>query len=754
LPEAAAIAAEPLTGIDEQLRPLLPAVALAIEGSRLVAVLQTWRRIRCLALLPFHLHLRWPDALRALPLASTAALVPFTEADLLLANTPLYGPRDVGRARRTARTARLNEKRDLPLDLRPEDWEQGLSRHPEVANSELPGSAYVAVDRVTPDGECLPGHRSLGRIAVRNAPRPFIRVPPRSELGPESAVQLADVDLLLINVQGLRGRRLLDSARSVVTARGRRRPTVVVASSPSDLLALGLVELAPDAELAVVGSAPELLDVQVTEVGRDRLAAERQFAFAFEDRPVGGAASRHLVDLARFAWWASRQSLCVRTEEIPEVRRFQAALRRLSEDSPTEAAELAGGWRMIEKVMTSADGAAERRSAVLRAILETGGGGSLLVTTRDAAAAESLRGSVAERLDLPVDSLESLGVHVQSHWLPASGSPVARAIACGYFGLTTFDVMLGSRAPFLHFTLDPVEARAAFYGARRLIEYMNQLRVPGLCGPLVRIQQVLAQHAPGVAGGTIEFSPLPATDAPQFDGWLAPQRSKPAPGEVLVILSDGTALMVSAAARFEILGHVGGRMRKVAAAELQTGDEIVLLHEDARVLFSDRLIAAIDSGPLHQLAAERSLWLTVVKAIYNERPWNLADVTRRMSERGQPVDYATVRSWVTFESEGEAAVPETLQRFLAFATAFGMSRPLEELKGTFHAIRRLRALHRLIGRELARAIRAAYLDRLDASTLAKIERDWGLTARQLLQAARVATVDEVILPEGVADGVD
>jgi hypothetical protein len=279
------------------------------------------------------------------------------------------------------------------------------------------------------------------------------------------------------------------------------------------------------------------------------------------------------------------------------------------------------------------------------------------------------------------------------------------------------------------------------------------LRVPDLCRPLERIQQVLARHAPGVAE-TIELSPVPTADESRFDDWHQPQPSKPAPGEVLVVLTDGTSMIVSAGARFEILGHVGGRIRKVTATELETGDEIVLLHEDARVLFSERLIDAIDTGPLRQLAEERSLWLTVVKAVYNDRYWNLADVTRRMAERHQPVDYATVRSWVTFESESEAAVPETLDRFLAFATAFGISRPSEELKGTFQAIRRLRALHRLVGRGLARAIRAAYLDRLDAPTLAKIERDWGLTARQLLQAARVATVDEVVLPRSAGNGAN
>jgi hypothetical protein len=37
---------------------------------------------------------------------------------------------------------------------------------------------------------------------------------------------------------------------------------------------------------------------------------------------------------------------------------------------------------------------------------------------------------------------------------------------------------------------------------------------------------------------------------------------------------------------------------------------------------------------------------------------------------------------------------------------------------------------------------------LDAGALSRIQRDWGLDALELIESARVAVVDEVILPTG------
>ncbi len=82
--------------------------------------------------------------------------------------------------------------------------------------------------------------------------------------------------------------------------------------------------------------------------------------------------------------------------------------------------------------------------------------------------------------------------------------------------------------------------------------------------------------------------------------------------------------------------------------------------------------------------------------------------------------------------------------FLAFASALGIAFPEETLQQWFRDIHCLRVDHRKIGRQLARAIRGAYLNRLDPVTVARMERDWGVQAKMLLEAARVAVVDDVI----------
>jgi hypothetical protein len=89
-------------------------------------------------------------------------------------------------------------------------------------------------------------------------------------------------------------------------------------------------------------------------------------------------------------------------------------------------------------------------------------------------------------------------------------------------------------------------------------------------------------------------------------------------------------------------------------------------------------------------------------------------------------------------------VPEREDVFLAFARALEMALPHELLSEWFAGINRLRINHRRMGRELVRAIRGAYFSRLDPISIAKMEREWGLEATALLEAAQVTTVDSVI----------
>jgi hypothetical protein len=119
-----------------------------------------------------------------------------------------------------------------------------------------------------------------------------------------------------------------------------------------------------------------------------------------------------------------------------------------------------------------------------------------------------------------------------------------------------------------------------------------------------------------------------------------------------------------------------------------------------------------------------------------------------MENRGILVDGSTIRTWLPRASSEECGVPEGQGAFLAFARALDISIPDDTLADWFAGINRLRINHRKIGRELVRAIRGAYLGRLDPVSVAKMEKEWGVEAKALLEAAHVAIVDDVIPLEG------
>ena len=125
-----------------------------------------------------------------------------------------------------------------------------------------------------------------------------------------------------------------------------------------------------------------------------------------------------------------------------------------------------------------------------------------------------------------------------------------------------------------------------------------------------------------------------------------------------------------------------------------------------------------------------------------------------MISAGEDVSSATVRSWVTYRDMSDARTPSRWRRFKAFADAFGITLPTTTIEKYYKDIKQWRVLHRKAGRDLARAIRAAYANRLGAPTLARIEREWGFTARQLIAAARMMTVDDVVSLKGNFDASD
>lgn len=744
--------------IDDELWPLIPYLKLAIEAQRPVLVLQMWQRTRFTTLLPFHLHLRWMDLIPALSLTSNFGLVPFFGSDDSYAGMPLYRVPDTIRARQNARSSRFASQSTLPADLYIPDWEQGCNnQRPELEESVLPGRSYIGVDVLSPAGTLTKGHRPmLGRFAARNALRPSLLVPARGGVTAVSARAFADVDLLLVNIQGLRGARTIESIQHAIRARGTSRPTLIIASSPSDVLALGLGDILDGIHVCVHGAIPLINEVKVAEVGQDRALVEHTFKFAVEELR-GKLEGNHILDLAKSAWWATRQSVDGERHE-PEMQRFMSALERLSAEDPEAARLLSHGKEVLCGAAANTELAQIRRRMVTDAALFTSGSAGTLVIARGFGVPR-LRREIANLLEVPLEVLYELGLRIQSHSSPPPSDPTDVAIVAGYYGLATIDAMLMSRAVKIHLVFDSVEAGAAWYGVQKLMGCLKTLGVRDALPALERLAAGIAEGIPAhLRGHATDVNLLPGS----FDFFTNPgmhfaagRRDSPvAEDEVTIYLTEGASINARLNSRFDVLAPMGGRLRTVAAQDLKPGDEIVILQEDSRALFSEQLMRTLDSGVLRDAAAEREMWLLIVKSVYETQRPSLRDVTRRMAELGHPVNYATVRAWVTFPDNSLATVPGQRACFLAFAEAFGIRMPEAELLNKFQGIKRCRIGHRAAGRHLARAIRAVYLNRLDAVSQERLKREWGIQAVELVQSARVTVVDEVILPGGHENAAD
>jgi len=171
---------------------------------------------------------------------------------------------------------------------------------------------------------------------------------------------------------------------------------------------------------------------------------------------------------------------------------------------------------------------------------------------------------------------------------------------------------------------------------------------------------------------------------------------------------------------------------------------VVLLNDDERAGFSERLLQAMDEGRLRNDKQTRSTWVLTLRAIRSGVKVSVPEIKRRMENEGVAVDASTIRTWLPSASSDECGVPEGEDAFLAFAKAVDISMPRDILSNWFTSINRLRINHRKIGRELVRAIRGAYLGRLDPVSVARMDKEWGVEAKTLLEAARVATIDDVI----------
>lgn len=738
---------ESAVAIDAELSILLPALQRTERGR--VVVLAQLRRLDFVGFVPFQLHARWPDALQWLPLTAKITVIPFKALDLAVGSLPSYRVSDVRAARRAARWVRLNESRHCCDDFVHSDWEVAAARlSGQLDHALLPPHAFVSVERVRPDGSTLRiPRRTLGRHADRNAPRPRVLIPGEREMSARAVETLASADLVVVDLQRLRGQRSLRAVQAVLAARPPTRPTLLVASSPSDLFAAGLDDPPAPDQFVLVGSPAPLEAAEVIIVAHDRLVADERFYATLRDLAGQAIAADRAVVLAENAWWAVRQAVDMEGG-LREVQRFERSLEDLAREDALTAALFTACRNILRVAVADGELRAERRRATVEAVLHSGTPGAVLVLARTWRDAATLRAAVATELDLDEKDLEDLGVWVRTvHAAPPRTVP-GLVVLVGYAGMATIDAALASGARKVGAIFDPVETRAAWYNARRMADYLDRAGATDAAAPLRRLANELSPHVLGFAR-TKELLPDDAP-TPADSGRTVTLMACPTPDEAIVYLIDGTWLEVPLGARFEVLGRKGLGSRVVTVTALKPGDEIVLLDEEARTLFSEQRMAALDAGPLKEQSQARSNWLVIAQAVAKAKQLTSAAIARGMVEHGYRVTIAAVRRWLS-ERPAEAHAPMRIEHFLALADVLGLKLPEEMLRHYYQEIHTWRVRHRRAGHEVAQAIRLAYTGRLGPTTLARIERDWGVGVRALVYAAQVGVVDEVILPEGVKD---
>jgi hypothetical protein len=380
---------------------------------------------------------------------------------------------------------------------------------------------------------------------------------------------------------------------------------------------------------------------------------------------------------------------------------------------------------------------AERRAKIVAAVLTSSAKRGTLVVVRNSQAREVLVKLLADELGTDAAGLEQLAVFVVTKNAECPPS-VDLAVLTGFFGSDSFDLPLLARVKSLVVLFDEVEARAALWLANSLSRICDRAgaRVPALD----RIRETIRRDVTG-EGPEFGFD-LYANLVRERDTSVNVHGASNST-HVTISFTDGTVHRVASNARFDLFK---GRLsiKATRAQELRPGDIVVLL-DAAHSALSDQLLTRLDEGVLREHALKRKAFVNLVHAAFKQSSRTLANVARSVNNLSrEPVDAATVRTWVVASLDGEPAIPSTLAKTQALVQAIGLQLPPELVEDFFASIALIRRRHRQAGRLLARAIRGMQVKRLDIVTIRKLESEWGFDPHDLLKGSRVAEVEAVV----------
>ena len=236
--------------IDDVMSPLLEIANLAVSARSRIPVLSLWKHIPFVALFASHLHLKWAGRVDALPLSPRIGIFPFFSSDLEALSRSHYHVQSAQAARQSARAKRFSTPNGRKGDLYP-DWEQAVDRRrSKLGHLTLPAASFISVERVSDTGSIKPGHRPvIGKFAPRRELKPQLLIPARSEITRQLVRAFDDLDLVLVNVQNIRGKQLARSIAYFLEEVSATVPMIIVASSPADLIATGALQ-APSSQVS------------------------------------------------------------------------------------------------------------------------------------------------------------------------------------------------------------------------------------------------------------------------------------------------------------------------------------------------------------------------------------------------------------------------------------------------------------------------------------------------------------------------
>lgn len=702
-----------------------PTFESALESRSLEVVLSLWHRLTDPLATPFQIYLECPEAYGHLGLHPRPLIAPLTRTDEDVLRLALF---DAKRAREIRRPIRLALAGTRNPSQKRTDWEDAIVERPTRIPNKSPALSFQCLEVVGKNGIARRLSRPvIGRYASRKMLRDSVLAVARGPLNSAMHKTIAPADCSFLSVQGIRGRTTLGLVRSLIEAVSDRAG-VLVAATPSELFELAEGGWPTFRKVHVIGAMPVSTEVHVVLLAPQRQQLDRLFAAATEGLESYSPTTARLLELGKSAWWAAVRSVSTDERLEPAVSGFLAATERAAQTQPDDAERFRALVEVVLSVMHDETRAAERRNAAIAAA--EAGAETILVPTK----------ATQHALELE-PALQNLGLRFLTATEAWRTTPVRHLAVLGVTGSPSLDAMLALRPEHLTIIVDPVEARVAVALLSKWAAYLRGAGAPQ------SILDLIVNALQPVAAPTGTESPVISLDFGSFttggggvgiQGALAPEGDL-----VRVRFVDGTDIVCSRTSRFDVVADGSNRLESRPAGDLEAGDEILMVaSHDARV-FSEHLIDALDAGKLADAAAQRKALLRLIRRAAEEHSLGGRAIARSLfKSKAIRVSPEAVGAWLR-GAVGDATVANTRRNLEAVLEVLRVELPADTLDTYWSAVRAVRAGHRLAGRQVVHAIRAAAAGRLGAQTMFRIERDYGWNIRQLIQAAQALVVDEV-----------